>query len=89
MILILANLSTYLIKLETICGGLGGLGSEYNGVPHWGKKNWATYSDLLPFYGTEAFGAFEALRSSLDPTGIFLNDYLRDRGVGRDDVPSE
>ena len=70
------------LKLETICGGLGGAGSKYNGVPHWGKKNWASREDLLPFYGQAAFDAFEALRAPLDPTGIFLNDYLRDRGVG-------
>jgi L-gulonolactone oxidase len=56
--------------------------SSYNGVPHWGKKNWATASDLEAFYGEDALAAFESFRSVLDPTGMFLNDYLTTRGIG-------
>lgn len=62
--------------MEKICK------EKYQGVPHWGKKNWATREDLAPFYGEEAYASFEKMRERLDPEGIFLNDYLVQRGIG-------
>jgi FAD/FMN-containing dehydrogenase len=56
--------------------------SAYGGVPHWGKKNWATGTQLQAAYGSEAWSAFEAQRVAVDPRGRFLNQYLRDRGIG-------
>jgi hypothetical protein len=56
--------------------------SSYGGVPHWGKKNWATGANLKATYGNSAWSAFETQRVAVDPQAFFLNQYLRDRGVG-------
>jgi FAD/FMN-containing dehydrogenase len=66
----------YAHGLEEICA------TKYQGVPHWGKKNWATEEELVSFYGADAWNNFEELRSQIDPKGMFLNSYLRGRGVG-------
>lgn len=55
--------------------GVEQLAAKYDGRPHWGKMNWATASSLRPLY--PRFDDFVALRAELDPTGIFLNNYLR------------
>jgi hypothetical protein len=44
--------------------------------------NWATKDELLNFYGAEAWNSFETARTNMDPAGMFLNPYLRDRGIG-------
>jgi len=62
--------------MEKICK------EKYQGVPHWGKKNWASKGDLVPVYGEDAFESFDRMRGRLDPTGMFLNDYLIQRGIG-------
>ena len=56
--------------------------AKYEGVPHWGKQNWATAGDLASFYGDETYTAFEELRAAMDPHGLFLNEYMRERGFG-------
>ena len=50
---------------------------NYDGVPHWGKQNWASHEDVAPFY--EEMQGFNVFREKLDPRGIFLNNYTRTR----------
>lgn len=70
------SFALYASGMEKICA------ERYEGVPHWGKKNWATKDALLPFYGKDAWDAFDDVRRELDPAGVFLNEYLMDRGIG-------
>ena len=56
--------------------------TKYDGVPHWGKQNWATADELAAVYGADAYVAFEKVRAAMDPKGLFLNAYMRDRGFG-------
>jgi len=46
---------------------------------HWGKMNWATAADTRRQYPAEALAAFLEVRAALDPEGLFLDDYLRQR----------
>lgn len=66
----------YARGLEHICS------TKYEGVPHWGKKNWANKTSLLPFYGEDAFQEFNDVRQTMDPKGLMLNSYLTQRGIG-------
>ena len=50
--------------------------TKYDGVPHWGKQNWATGEELNAFYD---FTGFLAFREMVDPGGVFLNEYTRER----------
>lgn len=48
---------------------------RYGGRPHWGKMhtlNAATLAERYPRWAD-----FQRVRASLDPQGVFLNDYLR------------
>ena len=49
---------------------------RYDGRPHWGKHHTKTASDFAELYPD--FGAFREVRAEMDPTGLFLNDHLRD-----------
>ncbi|MEW6270629.1 MAG: D-arabinono-1,4-lactone oxidase [Thermodesulfobacteriota bacterium] len=49
---------------------------EHGGRPHWGKIHTLTASRLASLY--PRWEAFLALRSRLDPDGLFLNAYLRE-----------
>jgi FAD/FMN-containing dehydrogenase len=56
--------------------GLEGIAMKrYGGRPHPGKNNYAIASELVGLY--PQYGAFVALRNSLDPAGVFMNTYLR------------
>lgn len=48
---------------------------RYNGRPHWGKMHERYAADLAPVY--ERWEDFLALRTQLDPQGLFLNSYLK------------
>ena len=48
---------------------------RYEGRPHWGKMHTRTASELATLY--PKWQAFQQVRSSLDPNGVFLNPYLR------------
>jgi FAD/FMN-containing dehydrogenase len=48
---------------------------QYGGRPHWGKMHTRTASYFATNY--EKWQDFEALRSEMDPTGIFLNKHLK------------
>ena len=45
--------------------------------PHWGKMHWSDAPTLRAAYGDDAWAAFAEQREAMDPTGVFLNDYLR------------
>jgi len=47
----------------------------YEGRPHWGKRHTRTRQELVELY--PAFERFCSLRRDLDPTGKFLNSYLK------------
>ena len=49
---------------------------RYDGRPHWGKHHTKTASDFAELYPD--FEAFREVRAEMDPTGLFLNDHLRD-----------
>ncbi len=48
---------------------------KYRGRPHWGKIHYRTASELRELYPN--WDCFHAIRKSLDPNGMFMNDYLR------------
>ncbi|MGK2878334.1 MAG: D-arabinono-1,4-lactone oxidase [Solirubrobacterales bacterium] len=62
----------YFHAVETIMDG-------YDGRPHWGKMNWQTADKLASRY--PGWSDFQAVRASLDPEGVFSNDYT-DRVLG-------
>lgn len=64
----------YARGLEEICE------SKYNGRPHWGKVNYATAQSIAKGY-PDTMDKFNAIRSEMDPQGIFLNEYLQERIV--------
>jgi FAD/FMN-containing dehydrogenase len=49
---------------------------KYEGRPHWGKLHTRCAEDLSQLY--PQWQAFQVVRDSLDPDGVFINDYLRD-----------
>lgn len=48
---------------------------RYQGRPHWGKMHTRTAAELAELY--PRWEDFRRIRRSLDPGGLFLNDYLR------------
>jgi len=48
---------------------------NHRGRPHWGKCHFFRARDLRDHY--PQWDAFQAVRARLDPSGRFLNDYLR------------
>ena len=62
----------YFRAVESIVGGVGGR-------PHWGKLHHQDAVTLERLY--PRFGDWREVRSRLDPSGVFANDYL-DRVVG-------
>ena len=49
--------------------------SQFDARVHWGKLHFLTRDQLLERYPRAS--DFIALRGSLDPEGVFLNDHLR------------
>jgi FAD/FMN-containing dehydrogenase len=58
----------YFREIETVFRAHGGR-------PHWAKIHWLGREQLAADY--PEWGAFAAIRRSLDPAGRFLSDYLR------------
>ena len=50
---------------------------SFGGRPHWGKLNLLPVDELRSLFA--GIPSFEAVRGEFDPTGVFLNDYLRER----------
>src|SRR5579875_1552546 len=48
---------------------------RYEGRPHWGKMHTQTSASLSALY--PHWEDFQRVRASLDPQGMYLNDYLR------------
>ncbi|CAM3386939.1 oxidoreductase [Mycobacterium intermedium] len=46
----------------------------FDGRPHWGKRHFRTADTLRPTYPD--WDAFAAVRSRLDPAGLFTNNYV-------------
>ena len=49
---------------------------EYGGRPHWGKMHFLSSGELRDMY--PEWDAFQDVRESLDPDGVFLNEHLHD-----------
>ncbi|KAF7724003.1 hypothetical protein EC973_001463 [Apophysomyces ossiformis] len=60
---------------------------KYAGRPHWAKAHGQSRRDLEASY--PKFNAFLQVRQQLDPTGVFLNDYLQRHVVVQNDQPLE
>jgi FAD/FMN-containing dehydrogenase len=63
-----APYEAYFRAVEQIMRGHGGR-------PHWGKLHFCSEADLAPAY--PQWDAFQAVRSRMDPTGVFQNAYTR------------
>jgi FAD/FMN-containing dehydrogenase len=48
---------------------------NHHGRPHWGKMHTRTAEDFAQLY--PRWYDFQRVRAQLDPTGVFLNSYLR------------
>jgi L-gulono-1,4-lactone dehydrogenase len=59
--------------------GVEGIMDEVAGRPHWGKMHYQSAETLAPRY--PEWARFQAVRSRLDPEGLFRNPYL-DRVLG-------
>jgi FAD/FMN-containing dehydrogenase len=57
----------YFRAVETIMNG-------YDGRPHWGKMHWQTAESLSARY--PGWSDFQTVRASMDPEGVFTNDYI-------------
>lgn len=56
---------------------------EMHARPHW-AKNWQYVTppvDMRSLYPTANFTAFDSLRRSMDPQGMFLNQFLKNRNL--------
>ncbi|NDK30503.1 D-arabinono-1,4-lactone oxidase [Nesterenkonia haasae] len=49
---------------------------QFDGRPHWGKKHTLKGAELAPLY--PQWDAFHGIRRSMDPDGLFMNDYLHE-----------
>jgi L-gulono-1,4-lactone dehydrogenase len=52
---------------------------DYGGRPHWGKRHFQSAATLAPLYPD--WDRFQAVRTRLDPDGVFANEYT-DRVLG-------
>lgn len=52
--------------------------SIYSARPHWGKVNYAESKYLASAFG-QSFYDFQKVMKKMDPTGLFLNEYLIER----------
>ena len=48
---------------------------KYNGRPHWGKMHTRTANELSQLY--PMWNKFQEIRNRLDPSGLFMNPYLK------------
>jgi L-gulonolactone oxidase len=48
---------------------------EFGGRPHWGKRHFQTAGTLAARY--PRWDTFQAVRTRLDPGGLFANEYVR------------
>ena len=67
-----AEFDRYAQTLEALCQ------REYEGRPHWGKRNSAKKDYISRAY-TDGYDEFVAVRAAMDPDHLFSNDYLDQR----------
>ena len=67
---------------ESYFQGVEEIMNDYDGRPHWGKMHFQSARTLAGRY--PQWDAFAAIRSRLDPGGVFRNTYL-DRVLGQPD----
>jgi L-gulonolactone oxidase len=72
------------MEYETYFRAVERVMDDYQGRPHWGKRHYQTAATLAERYPD--WHRFQAVRSRLDPNGVFSNDYL-DRVLGPVEVP--
>jgi FAD/FMN-containing dehydrogenase len=53
----------------------------HGGRPHWGKIQYLSDIQIADLYPD--LSEFEAIRREMDPTGMFVNGYLRELGFGQ------
>jgi hypothetical protein len=63
----------YARGLEELCE------SKYQGRAHWGKANYANATYLKTVGYPSTFEKFNTVRKTMDPSGMFINDYLTQR----------
>ena len=67
----------YASALQRLCE------ESFQGRPHWGKRSFAdenTPAYLAASYG-KGWGSFLDMKKKLDPTGVFQNAFLHERGL--------
>jgi L-gulonolactone oxidase len=63
------------MEFETCFRAIEAIMDGYGGRPHWGKRHYQTAAALAGRY--PGWNRFQAVRSRLDPGGVFTNDYVR------------
>jgi L-gulono-1,4-lactone dehydrogenase len=72
------------MEFESFFRAVEAIMDEFGGRPHWGKRHYQSAATLRDRY--PAWDRFQAVRSRLDPNGVFTNDYTR-RTLGPVAVP--
>ena len=62
------------MEFESYFRGVERIMDDYDGRAHWGKRHYQTAATLAPRY--PGWDRFQAVRSRLDPEGVFTNDYV-------------
>ncbi|BAZ49867.1 FAD linked oxidase domain-containing protein [Nostoc sp. NIES-4103] len=60
---------------KTYFEGVEAIFRNHQGRPHWGKLHTRTAKELRQLY--PMWDEFHSIRRKLDPTGVFMNDYLK------------
>jgi L-gulonolactone oxidase len=63
------------MEFETYFRAVEEIMDDYHGRPHWGKRHYQRAANLRERY--PEWDRFQAVRSRLDPDGVFGNDYTR------------
>jgi L-gulonolactone oxidase len=63
------------MEFESFFRGFEEIMDSYGGRPHWGKRHYQTAATLRERY--PQWDRFQAVRTRLDPDGMFTNDYTR------------
>lgn len=62
------------MPFEELFAAVAAICSAVGGRPHWGKRHELTAAQLAPRY--PGWDDFQAVRSALDPTGVFTNAWV-------------
>ncbi|HEX5923935.1 MAG TPA: D-arabinono-1,4-lactone oxidase [Baekduia sp.] len=63
------------MEFESFFRGFEEIMDSYGGRPHWGKRHYQSAATLCERY--PQWDRFQAVRTRLDPDGVFANDYTR------------